>query len=133
MATPSKSKMAGRLSMVNLLGSMSFIVGLIIAIIAGIWWADNEKLILTLVVLGLVVGLINITGREVIPYLVAAIALVLIGQAEPGIFAPLDEIKDGLGGNLDNILRMLAVFAAPAAVVNALRAAVALARPGQAE
>jgi hypothetical protein len=123
----------GQVRYLGLLGSTAFVAGFVIAILGGIWWEDADGIKATLVIFGLIVGLLNITGREVIPYLVATIALVLIGQADPPIFESLNTISDDLAGNLNDIVAMLALFAAPAAIVNALRAAVALARPGQTE
>lgn len=99
-----------------------------ISVIAGIWWPDNSGIIATLAVLGLVVGIFNITTREIIPYLVAAIALVLIGTAQP--FTPLDDVWDGLGRRSNDIVGLMAIFTAPAAVIQAIRAGISLARPG---
>ena len=133
VAAKSHRRIGSNVNYVSLLGSMAFIAGLIIAFIAGIWWEGSDKLTATLVLLGLVVGLLNITGKEVIPYLVAAVALVLIGQADPPIFSSLATIHGGMADNLNFIVSKLAVFAAPAALVSAIRAAVALGRPGQTE
>jgi hypothetical protein len=60
---------------ISIIAAVSFMAGYIIAIVAGIWWPNFGPLILTLVILGLIVGLLNITGPEIIPYLIAAIAL----------------------------------------------------------
>lgn len=124
-----------------LLGSISFFLGVIVATISGLWWPNNSAMLGTLVLLGLAVGVLNITGKEVVPFIVSAIALVVIGTASfstgsgetTGIFGRLDGISAGLGTNLDDIVRNLAIFIAPAAIINALRAAIALARPGQAD
>lgn len=112
----------------RLLGAGSFGAGFILAVLAGWLWPETGELSATLVLLGLVVGLLNITGREVIPFLVAAIALVVIGQGD--VFRALNNFVNGLGTDVDNIVDKIALFAAPAALVNAVRAAVALARPG---
>jgi hypothetical protein len=104
-----------------------FIAGYVIAVITGIWWPDHSGLIATLVLLGLVVGFLNITGREIIPYLVAAIALVVVGNFEA--FESLNLAMSGLGDKVNDIVAMLAIFTAPAAVVQAIKAGVVLARP----
>lgn len=111
------------------LGGVSFGAGFALAVLAGWLWPQTPWLSAILVVLGLVVGLLNISGREVMPFLIATVALVVIGQGN--IFAPLNDFAKGLGTDLDNIVDKVALFAAPAGVVNAVRAAVALARPGQ--
>lgn len=113
--------------LLSIAAALAFIAGYIIAIITGVWWPDHDGLILTLVVLGMVVGLLNITGREIIPYLVAAIALVVVGSFEA--FTPLNEVRRGLGNDLNDIVRLMAIFTAPAAVIQAIRAGVVLAAP----
>ena len=109
------------------LGGVSFAVGFTLAVLAGWLWPQNGWLSAIVVLLGLVVGMLNITGREVIPFLVATVALVVIGQGN--IFESLNDFAGGLGTTLDGIVNEIALFAAPAAVVNAVRVAIALARP----
>jgi len=114
------------------LGAIAFFVGMIMAIICGAVpdWRDSGVVVLILVILGIVVGVLNITGKEIIPFLIAAIALVVVGIAgEP--FSALDDIIDGLGRALDAIVNLIAVFMVPAAVINAVRVVVELARPGE--
>ena len=108
--------------------SISFIAGYFIAVIAGIFWPDNEAILSILVIMGLLVGLFNITGREVLPYLVAAIALVLIGTAQP--FDPLRTVNDGLVDNINDVVMLLAIFTAPGALIQAIRAGIFLTSPG---
>lgn len=117
--------------LLSLAGAVGFLAGYVIAVVAGIWWPTNGALIALLVILGLVVGFINITGREIVPYLIAAIALVLVGGLK--IFGPLNLVVGGLGDRVNDIVMMLAIFTAPAAVVQAIRAGMALARPGDRE
>lgn len=110
-------------------GAWAFIAGYAIAVIGGIWWPDNGGLLATLVILGLAVGLLNVTHKETTPYLIAAIALVLIGSTQ--VFTPLNLVADGLGERVNLIVRMMAIFTAPAAVVTAVRAGMHLATPGE--
>ena len=131
MSTNSEAKPRWRMSAV--LGAIAFFAGMIMAIICGAVpdWRDSGVVVLILVILGIVVGLFNITGREIIPFLIAAIALVVVGLAgEP--FSALDDIIDGLGRALDAIVGLIAIFMVPAAVINAVRVVVELARPGEA-
>lgn len=113
----------------GIMGSGAFIVGLILAVISGWFWPDNGRMAATVVVLGLIVGLLNITGRQVIAFLVASVALVLIGQGN--VFQPLNNFVKDLGTALDSVVNEVALFAAPAALLNAVRVAVALGRPGK--
>jgi hypothetical protein len=115
------------------LGALAFFVGMFIAVICGAVpdWRDSGVVVLILVILGTIVGVFNITGKEIIPFLIAAIALVVVGIAG-GSFSALDDIIDGLGRALDAIVGLIAVFMVPAAVINAVRVVVELARPGEA-
>jgi len=118
------------------LGALAFFVGMFIAVICGAVpdWRDSGVVVLILVILGIIVGVFNITGKEIIPFLIAAIALVVVGGISGGSFAALDHIEaiDGLGRALDAIVGLIAVFMVPAAVINAVRVVVELARPGEA-
>ena len=104
---------------------------MLLAIIAGGLSRDNGTIILVLVILGVIVGLFNITSREMIPFLVAAIALVVVGTATDP-FGPLDDISwlEGLGRTLNAMVTYIAVFMTPAAVINAVRVVWSLAQPG---
>lgn len=112
----------------NRLGAILFLGGYLLAIITGLFFEENGALVLLLVLLGLAVGFMNITHTEVVPYLVAAIALIVIGGTQ--VFTPLNLAIDGLGERMNLIVRMMAIFTAPAALVQAVRAGMHLARPG---
>jgi hypothetical protein len=109
-------------------GAVSFVVGYILAIVGGHTWPENTGIIAALAIMGVFVGFLNITAREVMPYLIASIALVLIGSA--GIFLPLNKAMYGLGTDLNDIVLFLAIFTAPAATIVAIRAGISLAAPG---
>jgi len=102
------------------LGHWAFIVGVLIAVIAGLvpaWQTATVTWIL--VILGLVVGLMNITAKETVEFLVATIALMLIGSAGA---------IPALGTIILSILANIVAFVAPAALVVALKAVYELAR-----
>jgi hypothetical protein len=107
----------------GLIGFIAFIVGLIIAIIAGIVAPESSVIILILVILGIIIGFLNITSKELVPLLLAVIALVVIG----GVFEPINVL--GIGKILDQILRLVAVLMAPAAVIAAIKALISVGFP----
>ncbi len=117
-----------RLRALSVIGAAAFFAGYVLSIIAGLWWPETGAVIAVLVVLGLVVGFLNIASREVTPYLVAALALVVIGNLQA--FNSLNLVADGLGDTVNQIVRMMAIFTAPAAVIQAIRAGMLLALPG---
>lgn len=94
----------------EMIGRMAFYIGLAISVVAGlIELGDNG--ILVLAVLGLVVGLLNVTGKESHRFLLSTIALIVAGVAIQGIF----------GNTVDRILVAYIVFTAVSAVVVALK------------
>jgi len=116
-----KAAVPGLSSEINLyernLGHLAFIAGVIVAIIAGLfsWVLEEHVVTLVLVVLGLVVGFMNITQREYHEFLVASIALMVAGVADV-LVIPL------VGPYLSTVLSNIAKFVAPAALVVALKA-----------
>ena len=99
------------------IGSYAFLIGIGIAILAGVFSSVIPKgtLTLILVILGLVVGFINITDTEVQGFLIASIALILTSNAD------LNSIP-AVGSYLTAILSNITVFVAPAALIVALKA-----------
>jgi hypothetical protein len=95
------------------LGQWAFILGLVIAVAAGLgleasWFAW------VLALLGLVVGFLNVTGEETQGFLLAAIGLILSATAVRSL--PF------LGDLLTRIMGNLVIFIAPAVLVVALKA-----------
>jgi len=62
------------------IGRWAFLLGLLISIIAG-FGGEIPALVTVLFILGLIVGFLNISERESVPFLVAVIALLVIGIA----------------------------------------------------
>ena len=109
------------------IGFLAFLVALIVAIIGGMVAPQSSGLILLLIIMGVLVGLLNITEAEVKPLLLAAIALIVVGTAT---FKPLDNIINPLGTWIDDIVNYFAVFMTPAAVISAIKVLLSIARPG---
>ncbi|MFA6461030.1 MAG: hypothetical protein WCV90_02090 [Candidatus Woesearchaeota archaeon] len=95
----------------------AFFVGLLIAIIAGLFrdLVGPEVLVTTLVLLGLLVGLFNLTAKETTPFLVASIALMLAGIVNLGLIP-------GVGLYLRSILSNIVVFVVPGAIIVGMKA-----------
>ena len=109
------------------IGYWAFIIGVIIAVIAGAaagMMAEYAGWILfVLVILGLIVGLLNVGDKEIQSFLIVAIALMAVGSAN---LAVIDTVIMGLGSILQGIVGYIAVFVAPAALVVALKAVYSL-------
>lgn len=95
------------------IGKWAFIVGLAIAVLAGVG-LDQTWFTWVLAVLGLIVGFLNVTSGETQGFLLAAIALMLSANA-------VQEIPY-VGLRLTQILSNVVAFMAAAVLVVALRA-----------
>lgn len=93
------------------IGSWAFIIGLIIAIGMGLFTTAGTMTMWILAVLGLIVGLINVTHEEASLYLTASIAFLVSASS-------LTIIVEALRSILTNII----VFVGPGAAIVALRA-----------
>lgn len=114
------------------IGELAFIIGIVLAVIAGVAAPGNGLAILVLVILGIIVSILNITAREVVTVLVASIALISVGSIPGGAFGPLDNLtKPVLVGTwLNAMVVYLAIFMVPVGVISAVRAVWDVGRPG---
>lgn len=116
------------------IGAYAFVVGVAIAVIAGIASgfvaAYVGAITLILVILGLVVGYLNISDKEVLTFVVVSIGLMVAGSAN---LTAIDTLVPNLGTVLQAILANIVVFIAPAVIVVGLKMVYALAKaPGSA-
>jgi hypothetical protein len=114
----------------NKVGSWAFIAGIAVAILAGIFIDITETvwLLTLLIALGLVVGLLNITAKEVVSFLVAAIALLVSTVSINAVLKLIiEKTSSTIVLALQSILGNIAVFVAPAAIIVALKAIFVLA------
>jgi len=96
-----------------------FLAGIIIAILVGIVEGSGVSvnptaLLTTLVTLGFIVGLINLTAKETMPFLIASIALLLAGIVRMDLIL-------WVGKFLAPILRNIVVFVVPGAIVVSIK------------
>ena len=111
--------------MAGKIGQWAFVGGVVIALLLGFVPQWQGQLILLLVVLGLIVGFLNVTEKETTPFLVAAIALLATGAAKESLALIPPE---ALGNFLVSAVSNVNVFVAPAAILVALKAIWALAK-----
>jgi hypothetical protein len=113
--------------MLNRIGFWAFIIGLVLCVVAGFAWANNNGIVIALIILGLIIGFLNITGKETMLFLIATIALMVTGR----VFQPLSVLS--IGEHLDNVLTYVATLMAPAAIIAAIKALWSLGKPGEAK
>lgn len=101
-------------------GSWAFLLGVFVAIVTGALLTDPSNPTVTsfLVLLGTIVGLLNVTTKETNSFLLASVALALVAtlgsNVISGVVAP---VSTYIGSMLDSIL----VFVVPATIVVALK------------
>ena len=102
----------------NVLGAWAFLVGFVIAVILGIFstaitGTAYDIVLWTLVLFGVIIGLLNVTRKESSKFLIAAFALVIVSYMGMGILTIIPQIG--------NILSALLVLFVPATIVVALK------------
>ena len=117
-------------------GSYAFLIAIVIAVIAGIVGAFMPAMIgasaagiitLILVVLGLIVGFLNIHDKHISEFLIAAIAIAIIGGTAGGLTV-LDAWVPPLGTMCVQIVLNIWAIAAAAALVVGIKQLMALAK-----
>ncbi len=123
----------------------AFIGFVVIAVVAGLavgymaysanyHWADegvrsaNGWVILIMLILGIIIGLTSITTKEVTPFLIATIALVVASAADVWSGFNSVEMLQLLYYWATAILDYIVAFAAPAAVIIAIKSVFAVAK-----
>ena len=82
----------------GIIGFIVFAAGLLLTLVGGTVAPANGTVILVLVVLGTIVGAVNIIARETLVLLVATVALIVVGTIA---FDPLNELIRGLGTTIN--------------------------------
>ncbi|MEA2038056.1 MAG: hypothetical protein U9O94_11215 [Nanoarchaeota archaeon] len=103
------------------LGHYSFIIGVIVSIILGVVSLGTATpwLASLLVVLGLIVGFLNVTGKETREFLLVATVLV-IATSMGGASATLGGVEV-IGPYLSGVFTQILAFVVPATVIVALK------------
>jgi len=108
------------------LATYAFWIGAIISVLVGIGqasqaaFATNKWIPVILVLLGLAVGLVSITVKETVAFLVATVALLAFGT---GGLLTLDSLIPKLGTLLASSVQAFTFFVGAAAVIVALKEA----------
>ncbi|MDD4251205.1 MAG: hypothetical protein PHX27_03370 [Candidatus ainarchaeum sp.] len=119
------------------IGSYAFLAGVIIAVLAGLVHAIDLLMgttimqgsigwvALILVILGLIVGFLNIHEKNVTDFLIATIAVAMIGLVALG---PAALVVDPLVGLINTIVGNIVTLVAPAALIVGLKQIINLAK-----
>jgi hypothetical protein len=125
--------MAKKMDVSHIAGYL-FIIGLIVAIIAGLYagfeglgaGSNTQAWIsIVLIIIGVVIGALMITSKkieeEIYGILLVSLVLLVLSQFTPGIFSSLNTAVSNLGNALDCVVTNIAVFAGAAIIVLAVR------------
>ena len=112
-------KMAKKSNNLGVLGKWAFIIGLLLTIVAGLVQGVYAipSLALILVILGLIVGFLNIAERDTVKLLVAIIALMAVGSFTISVIPAISNYLEAILGNI-------VIFAGAAGLVVAIKAIV---------
>ncbi len=107
-------------------GVIAFLVGIIIALILSIpaLGGIGAGVASILIVLGIIVGIINIGDEEVHQFLLAALVFIV----SAGYLMEFSSMIPAIGGWVKNFMTAVILFVAPGAAITALRALYEVAR-----
>lgn len=112
-----------------IVGRYAFLLGVLLSVVWAIIAvlntavATNTLVLSVLVILGIAVGLLNITAKETMPYLLASVVLVIMfgfGSTYMGIVGQGTSF-DFIGKFLQGLLTYLMILVVPAGIVVALK------------
>ena len=104
-----------------MLGSASFLVGLLVAIIAGILVpSPDSTFYIVLVALGAIVGLLNVRDKETVTYLLACVVF-LVAASSPYL-TQASTLGSLRGTWVTHILKNIVIFISAGAPIVALKA-----------
>jgi hypothetical protein len=107
----------------NLIGAWAFLIGVILAVIFG-FLAYGLWLGWVLLIIGIVIGLLNITDSEVQPFLLAGVILVIVSYFGGFVFG-VDKLDVAY---LSQILSNLLMLFVPATIIVALKSVFTMAK-----
>ena len=107
----------------NNLGSWAFLIGVVLAVILGVFMQDqmtNSTVILILVVIGLVVGFLNVTAEESQSFLLSGAVLIIASSLGSSALSNI--------AMLDSVMNALLMIFVPATIIVAIKNVFNLAR-----
>jgi len=115
----------------NLLGAYAFLIGVVLAVILGVFnnsLAESSGIFYSvLVLIGLIVGFMNVGDKNSSTFLLASISLVIVGAlgVEPLKYVAMNNMVVTV---LRNVLTSLLVLFVPATIIVALKTVFSMAK-----
>ncbi|MEK6889046.1 MAG: hypothetical protein AABW80_02970 [Nanoarchaeota archaeon] len=104
----------------NFIGSWAFLIGVVVAVIFGFLGQVQGGILTTLVVIGLIVGLLNIADKETGTFLISGAVLIIAGSLAGDSLSSLAWAS--------NILDALLAIFVPSTIIVAIKNVFVLAR-----
>ena len=111
--------------MKDLIGKWAFVIGILLALVVGLLGKMNPTIIVILMVIGIIVGFLNITSKETTSFLLAGLSIIIASSLGTSTFAEMTDVITMTLGNIFGAIRLLVV---PAVVVVALKQVFTLAK-----
>ena len=103
-------------------GYWVFLVGIFVAIIAGLLTTTIDPTVIwVLALLGLMVGFMNVTLKDGVPFLIAALVLLVAAGQLSFSLTLIPTIGEYIGTVIGSILQYVIIFVSPAAIIVALK------------
>jgi ATP synthase protein I len=109
-------------NMMQTVGAWAFIIGIVIALIAG-FFPLGAFMTSVLVVLGLIVGFLNVSGHESQRFLMAAVSMVIVMYFGGQTLGSVEIV----GKYISGIVSAIMTFVVPATIIVSIKAIYALA------
>src|SRR3989344_5644795 len=103
----------------NMIGSWAFLIGVILAVLFGLV-GMNTYVTYFLVLLGIIIGLLNISEKEVYPFLISGVVLVVVSTFGAAQVSNVPWFE--------NTLLALSILFVPSTIIVALKLVFSLAR-----
>jgi hypothetical protein len=122
-------------SLLATVGKVAFVIGVLFAIFGGVWGGKaaptNDGVVIVLLLAGILIGFLNITAKEASVVLAATVALIVLAiWGHSDAFKPVLHVSQGLGENVIGVVDCFGLLMAPAAIIIAIKAVIATAKPG---
>jgi len=110
----------------NLLGAQAFTIGVVLALVAGILGASflkelNPIILGIIVVLGIIVGFINVAPNDVSKFLMSSVSLVIVSFAGSAGVRNIEFLSWNIGNMVSSSLGALLVLLVPATIIVAIK------------
>lgn len=104
----------------NIIGGWAFIGGIVVAILISLFGVINPGMLWFLVIIGLIVGMINVSEEESTPFMMSGAVLIIASAFGQGVM----DISPLMGKTLDSLLLIFV----PATIVVAAKNVFTMAR-----